>query len=244
LPATSDASRAANEPPAPAWHTGALVALILAVATTGTLLAHRGVQASPATSPPAALPSRQLLGVYLPMLVVQWSLVGYVAVVGRPRNALPSLLGARTRWTSSARAAGDVALAIGCALAIEGIAFVYAKAFGGADAAAVSAMVPRDLQGRLAWIVVAASAGFCEEVVYRGYLQTQLGSFTGRPALGIVIQAALFGAAHADQGLAAVPRVALCGLVLGAVARWRGSLWPGILGHAGLDISGVLLRGA
>jgi membrane protease YdiL (CAAX protease family) len=222
-------------PPAPAWHTAALVALVLAVAVTGTLMSRSG------GGGPAPVTNGARVAVYGPMLVVQWSLLGYVAVVGRAGNALPSLLG--RGWSGVRRACGDVALALACALTIEAISLAWARVFGASGIAAVSALAPHDAQQRLAWVVVALSVGFCEEVVYRGYLQTQLTVFTGRPALGIALQAALFGVAHADQGLAAVPRVALAGLAFGVLARARRSLWPGIVAHASIDLAGVLLRG-
>ena len=54
----------AQVPLAPAWHTIALVGLILAVAVTGTLL-ERG--ATPAPAPPA----HRIATVYLPVAFVQ-----------------------------------------------------------------------------------------------------------------------------------------------------------------------------
>lgn len=103
-------------------------------------------------------------------------------------------------------------------------------------------LLPETGLERVVWLAVAASAGFCEEVVYRGYLQLQLTTFTGSALAGIVLQAALFGVAHADQGLQAVPRAALCGLMLGALARARKSQWPGILCHAGVDLASGFLQ--
>jgi membrane protease YdiL (CAAX protease family) len=106
-------------------------------------------------------------------------------------------------------------------------------------------MVPLLHEARSAQLIgavaVAASVGFCEEVVYRGYLQTQLTVFTRSAHGGVLLQAALFGLAHADQGWRAVPCVAVSGVLLGVLARARKSLWPGILCHTGLDIASGLL---
>jgi hypothetical protein len=87
------------------------------------------------------------------------------------------------------------------------------------------------------------TVGVCEEVVYRGYLQTQLAAFTGRAGLAVVLQAALFGMAHGEQGLAVVVRFTLYGVVFGALARWRRSLLPGIAAHIGIDLASGLLAG-
>jgi membrane protease YdiL (CAAX protease family) len=211
-----------------------LVALIVAVAVTGTLLTG-GAPLSPLA------PSRsRAVAVYLPLLVVQWSLVVYVARVGRGRCVLLSLLG--RGWRAPGRAAVDMALAVAGWVMIETLAVAWARAFGIHRAATLASLLPQTGLERAAWVAVAASAGFCEEVVYRGYLQLQLTALTGSAFAGIVLQAALFGLAHADQGLPAVPRVALFGLVLGALARARKSLWPGIVCHVGIDVAGGLLQ--
>jgi membrane protease YdiL (CAAX protease family) len=105
----------------------------------------------------------------------------------------------------------------------------------------VLAILPHTGAERIAWVVVAASVGFCEEVVYRGYLQTQLAGWTGNVAAAIVAQAALFGLAHGEQGAAVAARFALYGVGFGVLARWRGSLAPGIVCHIGVDLAGGLL---
>jgi membrane protease YdiL (CAAX protease family) len=175
------------------------------------------------------------------MVVVTWSLALYVCRIGRPRNALRSLLG--KRWSSFGRAATDLALGFSGWLAIKAFELAWVRLFGSQGGASVIAMLPHSLAERAAWIVVSVSVGFCEEIVYRGYLQTQLTAFTGRPALAIALQAALFGIAHGDQGCGAIVRLTLYGLALGGLARWRRSCLPGIVCHVWTDIASGLLRG-
>jgi membrane protease YdiL (CAAX protease family) len=215
---------------APAWHTAALIALMLAVALTGALLTSRGAQPLLRLSP-----SSRVTTVYLPMFVVQWGLALYVCRIGRPRTALRSLLGAR--WDSLGRAAGDLALAASGWLLLVAFEIVWAKTVGAGESTAASSVLPHTWLERLAWVVVSMSVGFCEEIVYRGYLQTQLTAFTGRATLGIVLQAALFGIAHGEQGLGAVVRLGLYGVAFGALARWRRSLLPGIVCHVWTDLA-------
>ncbi len=210
---------------------------MLLVAATGTLLAPR---AGVAPAPAALTLSARLLGVYVPMLVVQWGLVLYVCRVGRPRNALPDLLG--QRWANPRRAALDLSLALvgwGLLLACE---VAWARLFATRAAPSVTTMLPQTWPERLAWVIVAASVGFGEELVYRGYLQTQLTAFTGSAGVGIVLQAVLFGIAHAEQGASTAARLAVYGLAFGALARWRRSLLPGIACHAWTDVASGLLR--
>ena len=80
-----------------------------------------------------------------------------------------------------------------------------------------------------------------EELVFRGYLRIQLGAFTGRAWLAILIQAMIFGLAHAQQGAASATRIAIYGLALGVVAHSRRSVVPCILAHVATDlVSGLV----
>lgn len=240
MPATTQPPSGTDPRPpqalAPRWHTGALIALIVAVAATGALLTSRGI----AVQAPAA-PTSRSAALYIQMLLVAWGLLAYVCWIGRPRNALPALLG--EGWKSAGRAATDVALAASGWLVIEVCELTWTRLFATGASASVVAMLPHTGLDRVAWVVVSASVGFSEEVVFRGYLQTQLTAFTGRAGVALVLQAVLFGLAHGEQGTGAMVRLAGYGLALGALARWRRSLLPGILCHVGTNLASGLLHG-
>ncbi|MEL6365095.1 MAG: CPBP family intramembrane glutamic endopeptidase [Pseudomonadota bacterium] len=79
-------------------------------------------------------------------------------------------------------------------------------------------------------------AAFGEEIAYRVVLlrglAASLGGGAGASAAALVLQAALFGLAHAYQGPAGVAGSAFSGLVFGAlVLAARGSVWPAVLAH-------------
>lgn len=214
---------------APRWHTAALITLMLAVAITGTWLSgHGGV--APRTEPPTS----RIAVVYLPLLIVNFTLLAYVCRIGRSRNALRDLIG--QPWSTKTRAVADVALAVAAFLLIEGAELSCAHWFGSGRSAGAAQILPHFTSERLAWIVVAVSVGFCEEVVYRGYLRTQMAAFARSVPLAVVFQGLLFGIAHGEQGLASASRLAVYGIGLGVLAAWRGSLVPGILCHVALDL--------
>lgn len=226
-------------PLAPAWHTAALVGLLLAVAITGTLLQPTGTQ----NSASSALPTTTLAKIsarYLPLLLVNWGLLLYTTRVGRKRSALGDLLSEGARPFS--RSALALLLGIACFAAILGAEALFTAQLAAGRNAAISSLLPSTGAERLTWLLVAVSVGFCEEVVYRGYLQTQLAAFTRSPALGIILQAVLFGLAHLEQGPRMALRIALYGLLFGLLAHFRRSLWPGIVGHTLLDLSAAFLR--
>jgi len=222
---------------APPAHTAALVGVIVAVALTGTLLQYAAPEPAP-----TALTSAQggrIFQRYLPLLLVNGLLVLYVCRLFRARNAWRDLMG--RGWRRPAEAALDVGyalLAFALIVAVEGL---VRPLFAGRNAA-VTALLPSTGAERLIWLLVASTVGFCEELVYRGYLQTQLAAFTRSPTLGVILQAALFGLAHLEQGAGSASRVAVYGLVLGLLALRRASLRPGILCHICLDLTSGLLR--
>ena len=218
-------------PLAPRWHTALLVLLLLCVALCGTLLQH---YATPGPALPAAT-NGLIYSRYLPLLLVNGGLVLYTCRLFRAHSALPSLLG--QRWHSLWRATVDVLLALlACAL-IQGLEAASVQHFGAGRNAAVSALLPSTEAERLVWLLVAVSVGFCEEVVYRGYLQTQLAAFTGSVRAGVALQAVLFGIAHAEQGGGSALRIAGYGLVFGVLAQLRRSLLPSIVSHIVIDVA-------
>jgi uncharacterized protein len=221
---------------APAWHTAALIALILLVASLGTLLTRSGV----AVTAPVESASR-IWVLYLQMLVVAWGLLFYTCRIGRPRSALVALIG--EGWTSARGAAADLGLAVTGWALIQGCEIAWVRLFATSADASVAAMLPDTALQRVGWAAVAVSVGLSEEVVYRGYFQTQLTAFTRRALAAWVLQAALFGLAHAEQGAPAMARMAGYGLALGALARWRRSLLPGIVCHVLTDLVSGLIRG-
>lgn len=210
---------------APAWHTRALVALLLAVAATGLLLDPALLQA-----PSTHLP---VVRAYVPLVLANLMLCAYASGVGLKRNLLLELWG-RSRAGKRAWLL-DLAAGVGLALALVAAESSLQRLLGLPESLAAHALMPRSLGEKLAWVAVAAVVAFTEELVYRGYLQRQLTALSGWLPLGVLAQALLFGIAHGEQGAAAVARFACYGFVLGWIVAWRKSLLPGVLAHALVD---------
>ena len=90
----------------------------------------------------------------------------------------------------------------------------------------------------LAVVMSAASAGVCEETGFRGYMQRPLELRHG-PAPAIVVSSVLFTLLHLTKGWALVgmvPIVLGAGALLGLLAWASGSLIPGVIGHALMDV--------
>jgi membrane protease YdiL (CAAX protease family) len=97
-------------------------------------------------------------------------------------------------------------------------------------------LLPKGWLEKVVWIALACSAAICEETVFRGYLQQQIGGWTQRTAVGIVGQAIFFGLSHGYQGWKNIALISVWGCVFGVFAWWRKGLRANMIAHAVLDI--------
>ncbi len=94
----------------------------------------------------------------------------------------------------------------------------------------------------IAYIIIIAwgAAGFCEELIFRGFLLNQFARLFGGSKAGwglaILFQAALFGLGHYTQGLTGIIITGLIGLLFGVLYLLAGrNLWCLILAHGIVD---------
>ena len=96
--------------------------------------------------------------------------------------------------------------------------------------------------------VVAAwfTAGFLEELLWRGYLMNRLVDLQGNKTklawvISLVGSALIFGLGHMYQGLGGVIKITAVGLLFGAAfLTVRRNLWPVIIAHALLETVGFV----
>jgi len=105
-------------------------------------------------------------------------------------------------------------------------------------------MVPRSKAERRWFAFVAVTAGIAEEVFYRALALTfMLAVLPGEARYpAVLIAAALFGAAHVYQGAGGVAITALLAVVLGWLYVDTGSLLPGIVLHALVNLRVLVVR--
>jgi CAAX protease family protein len=168
---------------------------------------------------------RTILLLYAAVAAGEWALVYAVSrrvpledLIGRPTNHLL-----------------DVALAAAMWGAWEGFSRLVIEPLAPAPdrSAVVDAMLPRGALELLGWILLSATAGIAEEILFRGYLQRRW---------GVLAQAAVFGLVHAYQGLRAALVITLYGLFFGLVAKRYRSILPGIIAHAWTDVAAGIFR--
>jgi membrane protease YdiL (CAAX protease family) len=107
--------------------------------------------------------------------------------------------------------------------------------------AAIAGNTPM-LLGMLAISWTTAAIG--EEMLFRGFLQTRLQALfgTGRAAglAAVLLQAVLFGLAHAYQGPTGILTTGAIGLAFGLVVLRTRSLWPVMVAHGLIDTVSML----
>jgi membrane protease YdiL (CAAX protease family) len=96
------------------------------------------------------------------------------------------------------------------------------------------------MPGWVAWALIVMGsivAAVCEETGFRGYMQTPLQKRYG-PKIAIVATSILFTLIHLSHSwaLPILPHIFGASVLLGLLAYRSGSLLPGIIGHAILDI--------
>lgn len=209
---------------APIWHTLTLIAGLIAISAFGAYLVR---SAHPLTG-------SQRLFRYGVMIALEWAMVAYIAWGMKGRVAVAGLLCGD--WKRPQHVLRDVGIAVTFLLAAYCVMFVLLLLLRPGHSVGVERLMPHTRSELWLFIAVALTAGFVEEIVFRGYLQRQLLALFGNENLSIVLQAIVFGAAHGYQGSARMQMLGSLGLLLGLLAKWRKSLRPGMIAHAALDM--------
>jgi membrane protease YdiL (CAAX protease family) len=93
--------------------------------------------------------------------------------------------------------------------------------------------------------LLAVSAGFCEEVVFRGffisYLLLLLGDSTPAILVALILPALVFGFSHMYEGLHAVSKIVIMSVAFGIVFILSGSIIVLIVLHILVDLAGGVL---
>lgn len=235
LPFTEPTQPTTSKAIAPAWHTILIAAVMLGISFLGAQKEHQSVT------------HWQRVSMYLVTMAAEWLAVAFVFWSVRKHNRITirELIGGR--WNKPEDALLDLALGAGflvvsmLVLGLLGLALGLAKQTS--DAQKLAFLAPRGLLEVLLWVGVSSTAGFCEEVIYRGYFQRQISAWTNFAWIGLVGQGILFGFSHGYEGPKRMLLIALFGMMFGAVALWRKSLRPGMITHTGYDVvAGMALR--
>jgi membrane protease YdiL (CAAX protease family) len=219
------------QPIAPWWHT-VLVLAPIAIGSVASVYQH-------------GLPNANLPGVshrlssYFTVLVEEWFGVFLIWLALRRRGLTVGSL-VSGHWQTLRAFFRDLGLAIGFMVVVIPLVGGAAYLLGANTNSAVADIPPKTVLELFVALALAASAGFGEELVFRGYLTQQLTAWTGSRAIAVILQGIAFGLAHGFYGKAMLA-IMLQGWLLGLLAQWRKSLRPGMLAHGLQDgIGGIV----
>jgi hypothetical protein len=123
-----------------------------------------------------------------------------------------------------------------------GVHRLLSGAPGAGSAKTVDSLLPQSPSEILMWVAVSITAGICEELAFRGFLQRQFHALSGNIIVAVLAQGLVFGLFHSYQGWINVVVISVLGILFGALAAWRGNLRANIVVHAWADVWGGWLQ--
>jgi uncharacterized protein len=224
---------------APWWHTVLLVLFLLVFSALGSA-GHPGLNHS------------LRMRLYISTIVMEWLMLLFIVwgVRRGKQTTLRELVGGR--WKTPEDFLLDIGVAIGFWI-VAGLVLAavgYAVGLGAAGSVnelekRIGSMLPVGRTEIITWLTLSFTAGFCEEVIFRGYFQKQFGALLKSAWGGIVAQALIFGGSHAYEGWQKMIQIAVFGFLFGVLAYWRKSLRPGMMTHFAQDsTAGIFARWA
>jgi membrane protease YdiL (CAAX protease family) len=209
------------------WHTIVFVLFILGYAYYGRTTVPRI----------ESLHLQSKVSLYLFMILLELLLVAYVWFLGvKPAGgSFWALIGGK--WNTFADVLRDIGVAFLFWLVVIVMLVGLQLSIGKSPQTSKSAfmLAPGDVPEIIVWLILATTAGFCEEFVFRGYLQKQFRAITGSDAAAVTMQAVCFGIAHSYQGVKSIVTITVYGALFGILAIYRHSLRPGMIQHAMQD---------
>jgi hypothetical protein len=220
-----------TQPIAPWWHT-VLVLLPIAIMSVAGAYQH-GL-------PNANLPgmSSRLSG-YFTVIVVEWLMVLMIWLALKRRGlSMGSLVAGR--WQSLKSVFRDLGFGVGLIVVAVPVSNGLIHLLRVHTDSTLATIIPHTVFELVVWMGLSVTGGFCEELIFRGYLTRQFSAWTSSRAWGIVLQGVAFGLGHGYYGIAMLA-IMVHGWLLGLLAYWRKSLRPGMLAHGLQDALGGML---
>ncbi len=183
------------------------------------------------------------LGLYLSAAFSQWLLtvVGLGVVFLIARKVLVQGFAAMPLRPALEWGAGVAAAAL---MALVLVIWCERRGWLPPESDLVYLLIPQT-PGEKLWAVlmIAPTAAFCEEFLFRGFLLTQLHDWLHSLLWAWAVTSLAFGLAHFYQGWGGMTRAALLGALLAyPVVRW-GCLYPAMLAHWMIDAVALVWLG-
>jgi uncharacterized protein len=88
-----------------------------------------------------------------------------------------------------------------------------------------------------AWGFLCLIVGFSEEIIFRGYMQSQAIALLRNTPIAVIVAAVVFGTAHGYQGVRGIFLISVFGSLFGIITLLRKNLLPGMIAHSWHDFA-------
>jgi hypothetical protein len=218
-----------NHAVAPAWHTVLVVLIMLGLSWLSSY--SQGL--------PSLGSTRNQIARYVSAIAMEWLMLGFIWFGLRLRKQpIRVLLG--ERWGGTRQILRDLGIGIVFLIASNLVLSLISHLLKAVPNAATMGLLPHTPAEIAVFSALTVTAGICEEMIFRGYLQRQFSAFFKSAAVGVVLQGIMFGASHGYQTTKFMLIILVYGLMFGLMAQSRRSLRPGMFAHFLQDlITGV-----
>lgn len=177
--------------------------------------------------------------IYIPTIVIEWLIVLAVMLgIRREKSSVASIGLVRPKLIDLPTA---IIFLIGANFVLMPLEMIL-SAIGLPVSQNVNLLVEHAGQSFWWWLALSVTAGFCEEVAFRGYIFTRIrGIFPGGGwALAVGVSSFAFAAGHGYQGVGGLILLFFLGAMFCGLFIYTKSLWPAILAHFIQDFSAVI----
>jgi CAAX protease family protein len=217
---------------APTWHTVLLVLIMFGL--SGLSAYSQGL--------PSLGRTRNQLARYVTAIVMEWLIFGFIWFGLRLRKRpIRILLG--ENWGGARQILRDLGIAVLFLVTSNLVLSLISHLLKAAPNAAIRSLLPHTPAEIAVYSLLTVTAGICEEIIFRGYLQRQFSVFFKSAAAGVVLQGIMFGASHGYQGLKFMVIIVVYGVMFGLLAQSRRSLRPGMIAHFLQDLTVGVVTG-
>jgi membrane protease YdiL (CAAX protease family) len=181
---------------------------------------------------------RERIRLYLSTILFQWVLTALIGWRAFSRGFGESELGLSAPWTPKILLitfAGAILIALGHWLNLRRMAGISHPSMDSLRAMA-KRIFPRSGSELLVFLLLALTAGVCEEFIFRGFVIAALSRAQLATWEVILWSSLMFGAAHLYQGKGGSIGTGLLGVVLAGARIAYHSLLPVMVWHAVLDV--------
>jgi membrane protease YdiL (CAAX protease family) len=224
--------RSEPEPVASYRHSLFFLGIAVAIVIAGYAVQHR-----PTSGGSLVEGQVRLIPIYISVAVLDWLLFLFAWYgVHRRGGKLRSLIGGR--WSNGSQILRDIAIAALAWGVILLASWAIDGTLGHGHQKSLNNLLPQTFLEVGVWFLVSVTGGFCEEFVFRGYVQSQFMALSRRTWIAILGQGCIFGLFHSYQGWRSVVTITVIGVLFGILATWRKTLKVGMIVHGWQDFWG------